>query len=105
MPSDPLPVLGEDELPTGRMVTVEFRGERVLVVNSAGRLYAMGAVCRHAEWDLSEGSLAGTKVTCAGHGAVWDLATGTAEFDEDLEPEPLYEAFARDGKVFLARRD
>lgn len=86
------------------MKTVEFQGEQVVVANAGGKLYAMGAICRHEEWDLSEGSLDGNKITCAGHGAIWDLTTGTAEFDEPLGKEPLYEVFAKDGKIFLTAR-
>ncbi len=41
----------------------------------------MNAVCSHEQWDMSEGTLDGCRVVCAGHGAAWDLRTGKAEFD------------------------
>lgn len=87
-----LKVAKVSDIPDGKMKTVEVDGQQILIVNVGGKYYAMGAICKHEEWDLSEGSLdEGRKVTCAGHGAVWNLETGTAEFDEPLENEPLYD--------------
>ncbi len=91
-------------VPAGKMVTVDMGGEKVLIANDGGTYYGIGAVCTHEEWDLSEGALGGTKVTCAGHGAVWDLATGKAEFDEDLPDEPLYDVKIEGEDLYVRRR-
>ena len=88
----------------GTMVTIDLGGKEVLVANIDGDFYAMGAVCMHEQWDLSEGSLKGFNVTCAGHGSVWDLRTGKAEFDEPLDEEPLYEVKVEGGFVMLRKR-
>jgi 3-phenylpropionate/trans-cinnamate dioxygenase ferredoxin subunit len=90
-----------DELPSGSMRTVDVEGRPILVANVDGVFYAMDAICSHEEWDLSEGMLEGGKVTCAGHGAVWDLATGTAEFDEELPRLNVYRTHVREGYVFV----
>lgn len=92
------------ELPSGTMKTVKVGGEDVLLVNQGGNYYGMGAICRHEEWDLSEGTLNGTKVTCAGHGAIWDVTKGTAEFDEELEHEPLYDVKEESGFLVVRKR-
>jgi nitrite reductase/ring-hydroxylating ferredoxin subunit len=84
------------------MKTVQLGEEYVLLVNSEGIYFGIGAICKHQEWDLSEGSLEGAKVTCAGHGAVWDLRTGQGEFDEPLANEPLYEVKV-EGDYLLVR--
>ncbi len=97
-----VPALKVSELPPGAMKTVQVGGESILLVNCDGAYFGLGAICKHEEWDLSEGSLVGTKVTCAGHGAVWDLKTGKAEFDEPLENEPLYEVKV-EGDYLLVR--
>ena len=91
-------------LPRGSIMNVDLEGEEVLLVNVAGKYYGMGAICKHAEWDLSEGTLEGTKVTCAGHGTVWDLETGTGEYIEPLENEPLYDVKAEGGYLYVKRR-
>ena len=62
------------KVPPGGMVTVQVGGEHVLIANVSGRYYGMGAICTHQEWDLSEGVLADSVVTCAGHGTAWDLS-------------------------------
>jgi len=92
------------KVPEGSMLTVEVQGESVLLANVGGELYGMGAVCTHEEWDLSEGTLEGTSVTCAGHGTVWDLKTGKGIFDEPLDDEPLYEVKEEDGFLFVRKR-
>ena len=94
----------EVSLPPGEILTVEVLGERVLIANSGGELFAMGATCNHRQWDLSEGSLSGHNVTCAGHGAVWDLWTGKAEFEERLEDEPLYDVKAESGYLWVKKK-
>jgi len=101
--NDFLPALNVRELPPGTMKTVRIEGEPVLLANLNGKYFGMGAVCKHRGWDLSEGSLDETRVTCAGHGAVWDLKTGRAEFDRPLAAEPLYEVKVEGGFILVRR--
>ncbi len=91
-------------VPPGSMLTVEAGGESILLANVDGEYFGMGAICTHEQWDLSEGSIDGTAVTCAGHGSVWDLRTGRAVFDEPLEDEPLYEVKEEGGFLFVRRK-
>jgi len=86
------------------MMTVDVGGEEVLIANVDGKYYAMGALCTHERWDLSEGTLEDTTVTCAGHGTVWDLRTGKGVFDEPLEDEPLYDVKVEDGFIHVKKR-
>ena len=92
------------ELKPAQMKTVESDGESILLVNAEGKFYGMGAICNHEQWDLSEGTLKDHHVTCAGHGSVWDLTKGTAEFDEPLNPEPLYDVQVREGFLYVRKR-
>ena len=86
------------------MLTLDVGGEEVLIANVDDKYYAMGALCTHEQWDLSEGTLEGTTVTCAGHGTVWDLKTGKGIFDEPLEDEPLYDVKVEGGFVYVKKR-
>ncbi|MGD0395899.1 MAG: Rieske 2Fe-2S domain-containing protein [Nitrososphaerales archaeon] len=86
------------------MMTVDVGGEEVLIANVDGKYYAMGALCTHELWDLSEGTLEDTTVTCAGHGTVWDLRTGKGIFDEPLKDEPLYEVKVEGGFIHVKKR-
>lgn len=92
------------KLPAGCMLTVEVDGESILLANIDGAYYGMGGICTHQEWDLSEGSIEAARVTCAGHGSVWDLSTGRAEFDEPLAGEPLYDVKEEDGFLMVRKR-
>ncbi len=92
------------KVPPDSMLTVEVGGESVLIANVDGRFYGMGAICTHEQWDLSEGTLEDTTVTCAGHGTVWDLKTGKGVFDEPVEDEPLYDVTEEDGFLYVKKR-
>jgi 3-phenylpropionate/trans-cinnamate dioxygenase ferredoxin component len=48
----------------------------IVVANAAGRLYAFGNICPHAEGPLGEGFLDGCVVECPWHSGQWDIATG-----------------------------
>ncbi|MDA4125349.1 MAG: Rieske 2Fe-2S domain-containing protein [Thaumarchaeota archaeon] len=92
------------KVPPGSMMTVEVDGESVLIANVDGKYYGIGAICKHEEWDLSEGTLEDTTVTCAGHGTVWDIKTGKGVFDEPLEDEPVYDVKAEGEVLFVKKR-
>src|SRR5437667_559561 len=93
------------EIAPGTMKTVKLiNGEKVLVVNTEGKFRGMGAICGHFEWDLSDGRVQGKKVVCAGHGAIWDLETGKAQFDEPTTDEPLYDVAEEGGFLWVRKR-
>lgn len=92
------------EVKPGTLKTVSFSGEDVTIANVDGKYYAIGAICNHAAFDLSEGSLQGEVIVCAGHGAIWNLLTGRAEFDEPLDPEPLYDVQVEGNEIYLRKR-
>uniref|UniRef100_A0A7C5U4P2 Rieske domain-containing protein n=1 Tax=Caldiarchaeum subterraneum TaxID=311458 RepID=A0A7C5U4P2_CALS0 len=94
-------VAAVEEISPGEMKSFEIDGRQILVANVEGKYYAMDALCSHDFWDLSEGTLEGNKVVCPGHAAVWNLETGTAEFDEELKPLTTYKIFVREGFVYL----
>jgi nitrite reductase/ring-hydroxylating ferredoxin subunit len=92
------------KVPPGALLTVEVGGESVTIANVDGVYYGIGAYCTHEEWDLSEGTLADTAITCAGHGTVWDLKTGKGVFDEPLKDEPLFDVKEEGGYLYVKKR-
>lgn len=102
--ADFLKAVEASKVPPDTMLTVEVGGESVLIANVDGRYYGMGAICTHEEWDLSEGTLVDTEVTCAGHGSVWDLKTGKGIFDTPLDDEPLYDVKEEEGFLYVKRK-
>lgn len=91
-------------VPPGTMIPVDTGGNEILIANVDGEYFAMCAICKHEQWDLSEGSLDDAKVTCAGHGAIWNLKSGKAAFVEPLEDEPIYEVKVEQGFVYVKVR-
>jgi 3-phenylpropionate/trans-cinnamate dioxygenase ferredoxin subunit len=67
-----------DDLPTGTMIPVQrSSGEEICLFNYRGSIGAVGNICTHAEFLLSDGTLRqdGT-IECAWHGARFDSSTG-----------------------------
>jgi Ferredoxin subunits of nitrite reductase and ring-hydroxylating dioxygenases len=61
-----------DKQPVPRTV-----GTRALVAVRDGKtVYVCDGVCPHGRWLLSLGAYGSGKLTCRGHGTVYDLATG-----------------------------
>jgi nitrite reductase/ring-hydroxylating ferredoxin subunit len=53
----------------------------VLLARVGPLVFAVDAVCPHAGGLLAEGSLAGRRLECPVHGAVFDVATGEVRRD------------------------
>jgi nitrite reductase/ring-hydroxylating ferredoxin subunit len=96
--------VGSSKVPPGAMLTVDVGGDQVTLANVDGKYYGIGAICTHAQWDLSEGTLEDFTITCAGHGTVWDLRTGKGVFDEPLRDEPIYDVKEEDGFLYVKKR-
>jgi len=104
MTDDFFKTVESSKLPSGALLTLEVAGEPVTLANVDGKYYGIGALCSHAQWDLSEGTLEDLTITCAGHGTVWDLRTGKGVFDEPLEDEPLYDVKEENGFLYVRKR-
>jgi nitrite reductase/ring-hydroxylating ferredoxin subunit len=90
-------------LPNNSMKSVSIDGKDVLIVNANGVFFAMDAICKHSDWNLEDGTLKDTIVTCAGHGAAWDLKTGKAEYAEELPSNELYEVKVDGDQIYVRR--
>src|SRR5712664_383406 len=52
------------DIPQGKLIGAEIEGEKILVANVDGSLYAMRSTCNHAGGPLHQGKLEGKIVTC-----------------------------------------
>ena len=76
--------------------------DEILVVNVAGKFYAMHGLCNHQGGPLAEGGLEGNVVACPWHGAKWDVTTGKlVDFPLELENEPVYRLIIEGEELFL----
>ena len=69
-------VAGASEIQEGKMKKAILDGNEIIIVNVAGKYYAVSSMCTHFGGDLSEGVLEGSVVTCPNHKARFDVTTG-----------------------------
>jgi 3-phenylpropionate/trans-cinnamate dioxygenase ferredoxin subunit len=66
-----------DEMPVDSMKRVVIDGDEICLVHAEdGQFYAIGDVCTHEDFSLSDGSLWGLQVECPQHGSRFSLQTG-----------------------------
>jgi nitrite reductase/ring-hydroxylating ferredoxin subunit len=95
-----------DDLPDGTLLGVQRSdGEEVCLYNDAGRIGAVGNVCTHAAFLMSDGRLEnGGIIECAWHGAWFDSRTGKVCRGPADEPLPVFAVRVEDGRVLVGPR-
>ncbi|HVT75750.1 MAG TPA: non-heme iron oxygenase ferredoxin subunit [Acidimicrobiales bacterium] len=70
----------------------EIEGHKIAAALIAGRVYAIGDVCSHADYSLSEGELyAGElELECPKHGSTFSLLDGEPQCVPATAPVPVY---------------
>ena len=96
------------DMPLGKMKHVELDEREILLANSDGKIYTLCDRCSHMNAPLSMGTLNGNVVTCAMHGARFDVITGKklsepmamdpSKFPEPL-PKSLQKVFVRSAEI------
>ncbi len=75
----------------GELAAFTVEGVRIAVVNANGRFFAIDDTCTHEQCSLAdEGLLEGTVVTCACHGAQFDVTSGAVLAPPAFEPLKAY---------------
>ena len=80
-----------DEVPEGELLSVEVDDQEIVLVNRDGTIYALEDCCSHEQFPLSDGELTGDQITCALHGARFDLETGEAKALPAVMPVKTFE--------------
>ncbi|MCL4113293.1 UNVERIFIED_CONTAM: hypothetical protein GTU68_007623 [Idotea baltica] len=73
----------------------------VLLVRNGDTFYAIEDQCTHDGQPLTDGPVGDGEVTCARHGAKFDLKTGEAKCMPANEPVQVFDVEVRDGAVFV----
>ena len=91
------------DLPEGTMLGVTLgNGAPVCVFNHRGVIGAVGNLCTHAEFLISDGVLhSDGTLECLWHGARFDCRTGAVKRHPAEEPLPVYEVTWVDGRVLV----
>ncbi|KAI1646269.1 uncharacterized protein F4817DRAFT_316997 [Daldinia loculata] len=77
-------------------------GGKVLLLNAAGKIQAMGPKCTHYGAPLVKGVLTkGGRLTCPWHGACFNGQTGDIENAPALDALPVFKVVEKDGAVYI----
>ena len=94
------------EVPDGELLGVTLpNGVLVCLYNQDGEIGALGGLCTHAEFAMSDGSLRpdGT-IECIWHGARFDCRTGAVRRHPATDPLPVYDVRIQEGRVLVGPR-
>jgi len=70
--------------------SVEVNGRKIALFNVDGKFYALDDMCTHRGGPLHEGQVDGTTVTCAWHGATFDITNGKNLTPPAMQPVASY---------------
>ncbi len=103
--ADFVKVASIDEVPPGGLVLVDLDGERVVLANAGGRIYALAELCTHVARPLSMGDLEGEELVCPFHGGRFDVKNGEAISLPASEPLAVYKVRIEGSDVLIATAD
>ena len=83
-------ILLADQLPLGERMFLEIEGKSIVLLNLAGKLFAIGDVCTHDNGPVGDGEVDGYEVVCPRHGARFDIRTGKASSLPAVVDIPAY---------------
>lgn len=89
------------DVPPGMLHGVETDGERIVLANVDGDVYALEDRCSHQDYPLSEGELEGEKLECIFHGARFDVCSGRALQLPAVRPVKTYPVEIRDEEIYV----
>ena len=95
-----------DDIKPGTAVKVMCGDTPVAVVRIGDDLYAIGDVCSHADFSLSEGEVYADEreIECWKHGSTFSLETGEPQSLPATQPVPVYDVAVEDGEVVVRKR-
>tara|TARA_B100000427_G_C15145319_1_gene436288 strand:+ start:170 stop:532 length:363 start_codon:yes stop_codon:yes gene_type:complete len=91
------------DIPEGKAKRVEIEGLRIAVTRINGDIYAVGDMCTHANYALSDGPIDTEELTieCWKHGAQFCLKTGEAISLPATRPIMTYQLETIQTSVFI----
>ena len=103
--ADFVKVASTNDLPPGDLMLVDLDGNRVVLANAGGQIYALAELCTHAECPLSEGDLDGEELVCPCHGSRFDVKSGEVLSLPANEPLAVYNVKVEGSDVLIAPSD
>jgi len=85
----------------GEIKSFEIEGEVIAIAKVNNRIYAFVDSCSHMDFPLSDGSLEGEIITCAYHGAQFNIATGEVLSMPAASPIKIFPIKIIDNKIYI----
>jgi nitrite reductase/ring-hydroxylating ferredoxin subunit/uncharacterized membrane protein len=98
-PTNFVQVMREAELQPDTPTKAEAQGVPIVLVKTAGQVYALDDTCVHAGCSLAGGRLEGLSVVCPCHGSQYDLRDGSVMNGPATIAQPHYEVRIQDGMI------
>lgn len=95
----------KDELPVGAKQMVTLEGQTLLLVNIAGKFFAMNNRCPHMGGSLFDGQIVGDTIICPKHKTVFNIRTGKVVRNGHIAFIPLKVSDAKTYPVKLEGND
>lgn len=97
-----VPVARIADIPPGQMKTFTVNGQRVLIANWEGTLFATQDLCTHDGGTLSDGEVVDGEIECPRHGGRFDLRTGAVTALPPMFPIKTYPVQVEGEQVLVA---
>ena len=95
-------VASVDEVPVESLKQVLADGEEICLAHAEdGKFYAIGDVCTHENFLLSQGELFGLDVECPQHGSRFNLRDGKVTGLPAVMPAKTFPVTVEDGDVYV----
>ena len=91
-----------DDVPVDALRKVVIDGQEICLAHAGdGAYYAIGDVCTHEEYSLSDGELWGLDVECPAHGSRFNLQTGRVTGLPAVVPAKVYPVTVEGDDVYI----
>jgi 3-phenylpropionate/trans-cinnamate dioxygenase ferredoxin subunit len=87
------------ELPNGERLFVDLGDKPIVILNIAGKLFALGDICTHDDGPLGDGMIEGDHIVCPRHGGEFDVRDGKAVQMPAVVDIPAYPVRVVDGMI------
>jgi 3-phenylpropionate/trans-cinnamate dioxygenase ferredoxin subunit len=92
-------IVPADQIPAGERLFIEVNGNSIVLINLAGKLFAIGDVCSHDNGPVGDGEIDNNEIICPRHGARFDIRNGKVTCLPALVDIPAYPVRVVDGMV------
>ena len=94
-------VAKRSEISPGEIKSFFLDNESIAICNVDGKFYAIKDECTHMEFPLSDGVLENETITCAYHGAEFNVKTGEALCMPAVEPVETFELRVEGEDIYI----